>query len=137
MQQFIKEGNTNDLKAKDFIGKNLKLTIDRVEVVKYEASDSQPANSKAALHFVGKEKRLVLNSTNTETLVQAYGADDSGWAGKEISLTTKDYTDKGFGHGWIVTPLQVEFNDDIPFAFALPALIGFALAVNEVAPAII
>ena len=132
MSQFVKDGNTNDLKAKDFIGKNLKLTIERVEVVKYEASDNQPANSKAALYFVGKEKRLILNSTNTETLCNAYGPDDSGWAGKEIALTTKDYTDKGFGHGWIVTPLQVEFNDDIPFALLLPTALSAGYLASEI-----
>ena len=117
MTQFVKEGNTNDLKAKDFIGKNLKLTIERVETVKYEASEGnlQSASTKAALYFVGKEKRLILNSTNTETLCNAYGPNDSDWTGKDIALTTKDYTDKGFGHGWIVTPLQVDFNDDIDF----------------------
>jgi hypothetical protein len=115
MKGYIKEGNTNDLKAKDFIGKNLKLTIERVEIVKYDATDKEPANSKPALYFVGKEKRLILNSTNTETLCSAYGADSNGWIDKDITLTTKDYTDKGFGHGWIVAALQVDFDDDIPF----------------------
>jgi hypothetical protein len=115
MKGFIKEGNTNDLKAKDFIGKSMKLTIDRVEVVHYEASEKEPANSKPALYFVGKEKRLILNSVNTETLCNAYGANSEGWTGKEIALTTKDYTSKGFGHGWIVTPLQMDFDDSIPF----------------------
>jgi hypothetical protein len=115
MSKFKPEGNTDDLKAKDFIGKNLKLKIERVDTVTYPANDNQPEQTKAVLYFVGKEKRLVLNGTNTETLCNAYGDDSEGWAGKDIALTTKDYTDKGFGHGWIVQALEVEFDDPIPF----------------------
>lgn len=118
MSRFKAEGNSSDLKAKDFIGKNLKLTIERVETVTYPAADNQAEQTKPALYFVGKELRLILNGTNTETLCNAYGDDSEGWASREIGLTTKDYTSKGFGHGWIVTPLDVkpeDFDDDIPF----------------------
>lgn len=115
MSKYKAEGNTNDLKAKDFIGKNLKLTIERVETVTYPAHENQPEQTKPALYFVGKQKRLILNGSNTETLCTAFGDDSDEWIGKEIALTTKDYTAKGFGHGWIVAPLSVDFNDDIPF----------------------
>jgi len=80
--------------------------------------DNQPASSKPALSFEGKEKQLVLNPTNTKTLCSAYGDDSDGWIGHEIGLTVADYTDKGFGHGWIVKPLDIkepDFDDDIPF----------------------
>ena len=115
MTKFKGEGNTTDLKAKDFVGKTLKLRIERVETVDYPANEGQPESTKPALYFVGKEKRLILNGTNTETLCNAFGNDSEDWRDKDIALTTKDYTDKGFGHGWIVTPLDVEFSDDIPF----------------------
>ena len=115
MSKYKSEGNTTDLKAKDFVGKTLKVNIDRVETVTYPANDDQPETTKPALYFVGKEKRLILNGSNTETLCNAFGDDSNEWAGKDISLTTKDYTSKGFGHGWVVTPLDVEFSDDIPF----------------------
>ena len=115
MSKFKGDSSSLDLKAKDFVGKNLKLTIDRIEVVTYPASDNSPEQSKPAMYFVGKEKRLILNGTNTETLCNAYGNDSENWRGKEIALTTKDYTAKGFGHGWIVTPIGQDFNDDIPF----------------------
>lgn len=115
MSKYKAEANTDDLKAKDFIGKNLKLTIERVETVTYPANEQQPENTKPALYFVGKTKRLIMNGTNTETLCNAYGNDSEGWVGKDISLTTKDYTDKGFGHGWIVAALSQDFEDDIPF----------------------
>lgn len=107
-----------DLKAKDFIGKSLKARISKVEIREFEEKDDQPAHSKPALHFEGKEKSLILNSTNTQTLINAYGNDDQDWIGHEVGLSVKDYTDKGFGHGWVVTPLDVkapEFEPDIPF----------------------
>lgn len=115
MSQYKGEGNTTDLKAKDFIGKNMRVTIERVDTVTYPADDNKPEQTKAVLYFVGKEKRLVLNGTNTETLCNAYGTESDGWLGKEIGLSVKDYTDKGFGHGWIVQALDMEMDSDIPF----------------------
>ncbi len=118
MSKYKSDGNSSDLKAKDFIGKNLKLTIAKVETVTYPASDTQPEQTKPAIYFVGKERRLILNGTNTEILCAAYGNESEAWTGHEIGLSTADYTAKGFGHGWVVTALDVEpeeFNDDIPF----------------------
>lgn len=112
------QSDSKDLKAADFIGKNLKVIISGVEIRKFEATEKFPANEKPALHFKGKDKQLVLNPTNTKTLCNAYGDDSDQWIGHELGLTVADYTDKGFGHGWIVTPLDVEgpdFDDDIPF----------------------
>jgi len=113
--KYAEKGESQDLKAKDFVGKNFKLVISHTEEVHYEANDRQPANDKLALHFEGKEKRLVLNATNTETLINSYGPDDDDWKGKEVALTTKDYSAEGFGVGWIVQALEVEFSDEIPF----------------------
>ncbi len=112
------ESQSKDLKAADFIGKNLKVRIALVTIQHFDATDQHPAQDKPRLTFVGKEKGLILNSTNTQTLVRAYGADSDAWVQHEVGLTTKDYSDKGFGYGWIVTPLDVkgpDFNDDIPF----------------------
>ena len=112
------QSDSNDLKAAEFIGANLKVVISGVEIRNYPAKDNQPANSKPVLSFDGKTKVLVLNSTNTKTLCDAYGSDSDSWKNHEIGLTVKDYTSKGFGHGWVVTPLDVaptDFDDDIPF----------------------
>lgn len=110
------ETESKDLKAKDFIGKRFKLVISKVEVVEYEATDKYPANQKLALHFEGKEKRLVLNARNTEKLVVGYGAETDDWTGKEVALSTIDYSDSGFPPGWDVQPTEVEFDDDLPFS---------------------
>jgi hypothetical protein len=120
MMDMSKYGHSDskDLKAADFVGKNLKVVIESVEIRNYPATDDKPANDKPVLTFVGKEKGLVLNATNTKTLITAYGADSDGWVNHEIGLTVADYTDRGFGHGWVVTALDVEpeeFDDDIPF----------------------
>jgi hypothetical protein len=99
------QSESNDLKAKDFVGKNLKVTISKWEIRQFPATDKMPANEKPVLHFEGKEKTLVLNATNVNKLCEAYGHD-------------ADYTSKGFGHGWVVTPLDVtppDFDDEIPF----------------------
>ena len=112
------QGDSKDLKAADFIGRNLKVVISAVEVRNYPAEGDKPANSKPVLSFIGKEKGLVLNATNTKTLCAAYGNDSDSWIEHEIGLSVQDYTDKGYGHGWIVTPLDVEgpdFDDEIPF----------------------
>jgi|TARA_R100000501_G_C2531965_1_gene54486 hypothetical protein len=109
---------SKDLKAADFIGKNLKVTIESTSEVHFDATDDKPAQDRAKLHFVGKDKGLVLNPTNTKILIDSYGPNSDDWAGHEIGLSTVDYTDKGFGHGWLVKPLDVaepDFEDEIPF----------------------
>ena len=73
------QSDSKDLKAADFIGKNLKVVISGVEIRNYPADGDKPANSKPVLSFVGKEKGLVLNATNTKILCKAYGNDDDGW----------------------------------------------------------
>lgn len=106
---------SNDLKAADFKGKNLKVVIESVEIRHYEARNDQAASDKAVLHFVGKEKTLVLNKTNTKRLIDSYGANSDSWIQQEIGLSTHETE---LGTGWIVTPLNVkppEFESDIPF----------------------
>ncbi len=112
------ESKSNDLKAADFVGKNLKVKIAGATVVHFPETEKQEAQDKLRLTFVGKEKGLVLNTSNTKILMDAYGKDTDGWAEHEIGLSVADYRDKGFSYGWIVKPLDVaepEFEDEIPF----------------------
>ena len=105
-----------DLKAADFIGKNFKVVIEKVEEKFYEAKDSLPANTRPRLTFKGKDKGVVLNATNTEIMCKAYGVNDNDWLGHEIGLSVKEY--EAFKPGWHVTPQDVatpDFDDDIPF----------------------
>jgi len=112
------QSDSNDLKAVDFIGKNIKAVIEKVTIRNFEANDKQPANSKPCLTFKSKDKTLVLNATNTKILCDAYGSDSDDWVGHEVGLHVADYTAKGFGHGWVITPLDIdgpEFDDSLPF----------------------
>ena len=106
---------SNDLKAADFVGKNLKVKISKVEIRSYPAKENQAASTKGCLHFVGKEKTLVLNKTNTKLLIAAYGKESEGWTGKEVGLSTHETE---MGTGWVVTPLDVAppaFDPDVGF----------------------
>ena len=108
--------DSTDLKAADFLGKNLKVVISEVNIRNYPAKDDKPANEKPVLSFEGKEKVLVLNATNTKTLIKSYGEFSEDWLGHEIGLKTQEYDN--FAPGWVVEPLDVEpedFDDACPF----------------------
>ncbi len=104
------------LKASEMLGANLKVVISDIEIIDFPATDTQAANSKAALHFQGKEKILVLNATNNKILCAAYGSDSEDWKGHEIGLSTAEYDN--FAPGWVVRALDIkepEFDTSIPF----------------------
>lgn len=83
---------SSHLKAEELgPGKRIVVTIDDVRMEKI--GDEQ----KPVLYFVGKEKGLPLNKTNTNAIIDILGTDESDhWAGKKIVLyTTKvDYQGK-------------------------------------------
>ncbi len=75
---------SNYLKAADLEGREPIVTIDRVEMT--EIGDE---GDKPVLYFVGKEKGLVLNKTNANTITDILGNDDTDfWHGQRIKLIT-------------------------------------------------
>ena len=109
------QAQSDDLKAADFKGKNLKVVISGVSTRTYPARDDQEEDTKAVLTFEGKEKALVVSHPNAQVLIDAYGPNDTDWIGHEIGLHTKTWN---LGEGWIITPLDVEpeeFDSDLPF----------------------
>lgn len=69
------------LKAADLNGKAVRVTIDSVTMEKL--GDDQ----KAILHFVGKDKGLVLNKTNANRIIEAVGTDETDeWEGWSVTL---------------------------------------------------
>lgn len=69
------------LRAGDLNGKAVRVTIESVTVEKI--GDDQ----KPVLHFVGKDKTLVLNKTNANRIVEATGSDETDdWEGWSIVL---------------------------------------------------
>lgn len=70
------------LKADDLKGRSLRATIAAVTIEQL----GQARESKPVVSFVGRNKRLVLNKTNTRTLIAGFGAESSGWVGQTVEL---------------------------------------------------
>lgn len=68
------------LKAADLAGRNIRVTMSHVEM-KDIGDDHKPV-----LYFVGKEKGIVLNKTNSNNIGAAYGDETDAWKGKDIVL---------------------------------------------------
>lgn len=72
----------NWLTADDLNGREVTVTIESVSI--HEMNDGR---KKAALHFVGKEKALLLNVTNGNTIAELLGTDEmDNWEGSRIRL---------------------------------------------------
>lgn len=68
------------LKAADLVGKRVKIKMDRVEM-KDIGGDHKPV-----LFLLGTDKKIVLNKTNANEIIDAYGDDTDDWHGKTIEL---------------------------------------------------
>ena len=70
------------IKASDLRGQNISLTIERAE------KEKMPDGKKAlVLFFAGKDKGLVLNRTNYNTISELLDeVDPDGWQGQKITL---------------------------------------------------
>lgn len=80
------------ISAADLRGKDVTVTIDRVEIEKMQTGEKKPA-----MYFRGKDKGFLLNKTNFNTIAQVLGADDTDdWEGKQITLypTETDFQGK-------------------------------------------
>jgi hypothetical protein len=97
------------LAAADLNGKAVRVTIEAVTSQKFEEGE------KAILHFVGKEKTLVLNRINSYAIINAVGDDESdSWIGWSIVL----YATKVPFQGKMVDAIRV---DDRPGSTKPPA----------------
>ena len=115
MQTFRDEqSESRYLKAGDLGDKRPNLVVDRVETEELtDFNDSSKKVMKAVLYFVNQEKGVVLNVTNLDEMISAYGDDSDGWVGKTVMLKTKKY--EGFNPGIVVTALGSENPDGVPF----------------------
>lgn len=68
------------LKASDLQGKPVSVVIDRVEI------DTVGDEPKPILYFIGKQKGLVINKTNANSIASIYGYETDDWHGKTIQL---------------------------------------------------
>ena len=86
---------TKYIKAADLQGKDVTLTISRVEP-REELKSAQGTDYKPALYFKemeernargqGENKRLVLNKTNATTIAGIHGNETDNWVGKKVTL---------------------------------------------------
>jgi hypothetical protein len=81
------------LKASDLNGKQVKVTIGKVELV--EMGQGQDKETKLLIHFNGKQKGLVCNKTNASTIEALYGGETNDWLGKEIFLAPREVEFQG------------------------------------------
>ncbi len=111
---------SNYLKASDLNGKAVRVTIDSVTMEKL--GDDQ----KAILHFVGKDKGLVINKTNANRIIEAIGTDETDtWFGWSIVL----YACKVDFQGKRVDAIRV---DDRPGATKKPSAATSRVSAPEV-----
>ena len=72
----------NWMTADDLAGREANVTIESVSV-----HDMNDGKKKAALHFVGKDKALLLNVTNGNAIAELLGTDEMDeWEGHRIRL---------------------------------------------------
>ena len=105
-------GGSKGLKAADLKGCSHLLKISEVRLVKFDDG------AKIVLSFDGREKELVCNKTNAQTIASKLGEDYEEWSGSEIEV----YPDKTQFNGELVNCIRVRFpipaatdDESIPF----------------------
>lgn len=78
------------LKQSDLNGRVVRVTIARVEI-----EDIGEGDHKAVVYFEGKDKALVLNRINADTISSSFGPETDDWAGKVVEL----YSDPNVYYG--------------------------------------
>lgn len=77
------------LKAADLNGQRVTVTMSHVKTEKI-GEDERPV-----LYFQGKEKGLVLNKTNANSIAIGYGFETDDWTGQRIELFSMDVDFQG------------------------------------------
>lgn len=71
----------NYIKAADLGGRRINVTIESVELGEIQGE------KKLIVSFVGKDKKLLLNRTNSDTITDILGTDETDdWVGHRIAL---------------------------------------------------
>ena len=74
------------LSAEDLKGKSVVVEIEEECLEELTDTNGKTVN-KSVLSFVGKGKKLVLNATNWDSIVEITGCEDSGdWPGHKVEL---------------------------------------------------
>lgn len=81
------------IKATDLQGKKVNVTVQSVTVVTLGNDEQQ--EKKPCLIFKGKDKGMICNKTNWNTLIELYGPDTDEWTGKSITIYPAEVAFKG------------------------------------------
>jgi hypothetical protein len=107
------------LRASDLKGKEITVTIDRVEAEEFEQDGVK--RPKPVVHFRNNGlKALVLNKTNSTRIATALGNKDTdAWAGKQVRLFPDMEEFKGQVHEVVRVrrappPIGEDLNDEVP-----------------------
>ena len=105
-------GGGDFLKGAELNGATVTATIESVDVMTFNNDGKD--DSKLVLKLVGKDKRVVLNKTNTRNIIEGLdgNAETSTWAGVSVEIAPNQ-TSMGLG-------LRVDVCKDKPFSDAIP-----------------
>jgi len=93
------------LRASDLQGHDAAVTIASVTTEDVGGSDN-PTDVKPVIYFSGKNKGLILNKTNANTISKLHGPETDAWLGKAITV----YPTETEFRGEMVTCLRVRLN---------------------------
>jgi hypothetical protein len=113
---------SNYLKSSDLGGGMAKVKIDKV-LYEHIGTDN-----KLVMYFQGKEKGMVLNKTNAQTIAAEFGPDTDNWTGAEINV----FSMKVDFQGRMVDGLRVRVP---PARKAAPPVMPNARQAQQPAPA--
>jgi len=77
-------GSSNYLKAADLQGQT--VTVNILKVVVETVGQGKDATQKGVVYFQGKEKGLVLNTTNGNAIADVLGYETDNWTGAAIEI---------------------------------------------------
>jgi hypothetical protein len=79
--------NYDDFHASRFLGvADLNGASHIVQIERFSSEQMQDGKVKPVIHFVGKQKALLVNATNWGALGAAFGKDLNSWVGRSIEL---------------------------------------------------
>lgn len=85
----IDEVMGSHLKAEDLQGRDVGVVMSQVVMQEIHNQATNQKEMKPVLFFEGKQKGLILNVTNKNTIREAFGPDTDHWAGKPVTLLSK------------------------------------------------
>ena len=92
----VLDSESKYLKAGDIGDHTVKVKVSAVDIETLQDQNTGKDVNKPILHFVGKEKGVVMNITNCRTMEKFWGEEMDDWVGAELELFVVD-TEKGPG----------------------------------------